>query len=49
MVCVLQNVLQDVLQETKEVKPRRSSIDSRKADKKDDSGIKCELFSCIFS
>ena len=44
-----------VLQETEgddeaqEVKRHCSCIDSRKADKEDDSGIKCKLFSCIFS
>ena len=35
--------------EVQEVKPRSSGIDSRKSDKEDDSGIKCKLFSCIFS
>ena len=32
-----------------QVKPHRSDIDSRNADKDYDFGIKCKLFSCIFS
>ena len=45
------NVLQETEDddEVQEVKPRSSCIDRRKADKEDDSGIKCKLFSCIFS
>ena len=43
------NVLQETEgdDELQEVKPRSSCIDSREADKEDDSGIKCKLFSCI--
>ena len=45
------NVFQEIEgdEEAQEVKPRSSGIDSRKSDKEDDSGIKCKLFSCIFS
>ena len=45
------NVLQETEgdDEVQEVKPGSSCIDSRKADKEDDSGIKCKLFSCVFS
>ena len=45
------NVLQETEgdDEVQEVKPRSSCIDSRKADKEDDSGIKCKLFTYIFS
>ena len=37
-----------VIKEVQEVKPRSSCLDSRKADKEDDSGITGKLFSCIF-
>ena len=44
------NVLQEAEgdQEVQEVKPHSSCLDSRKADKEDDSGITGKLFSCIF-
>ena len=45
------NVLQETEgdDEVQEVKSHSSYIDSRKADKEDDSGIKCKLFTYIFS
>ena len=45
------NVLQETEgdDEVQEVKPCSACIDSTKSDKQDDSGIKCKLFSCIFS